>query len=38
MSTQAFTVILMARTTPKEATAVNVLLGYLAGKEDQLPR
>ena len=29
---------LMARMTPKEATAVNVLLGYLAGKEDQPPR
>jgi len=30
--------MLMARMTPKEATAVNVLLGYLAGKEDQPPR
>jgi len=29
------TVLLMARMTPKEATAVNVLLGYLAGREDQ---
>ena len=28
----------MARMTPAEATAVNVLLGYLAGKGDQLPR
>lgn len=25
----------MARMTPKEATAVNVLLGYLAGKDEQ---
>jgi hypothetical protein len=24
--------------TPKEATAVNTLLGYLAGKDDRLPR
>ncbi len=32
------TVFCMARMTPKEATAVNVLLGYLAGKEDQPPR
>jgi hypothetical protein len=31
-------VISMARMTPKEATAVNVLLGYLAGKEDTPPR
>lgn len=29
---------LMARMTPKEATAVNVLLGYLAGKKDLPPR
>jgi hypothetical protein len=24
--------------TPKEATAVNVLLGYMVGKEERLPR
>lgn len=28
----------MARMTPKEATAVNTLLGYMAAKEDQPPR
>jgi hypothetical protein len=28
----------MARMTPNEATTVNVLLGYLAGKDEQLPR
>jgi hypothetical protein len=28
----------MARMTPKEATAVNTLLGYLSAKEDQPPR
>lgn len=28
----------MARKTPKEATAVNVLLGYFAGKAELLPR
>jgi hypothetical protein len=28
----------MARMTPKEATAVNVLLRYMAGKEDDPPR
>lgn len=27
----------MARMTPKEAAAVNVLFGYLAGKADDLP-
>ena len=27
----------MARMTPAEATAVNVLLGYMAGKGDDLP-
>ena len=27
----------MARMTPGEATAVNILSGYLAGKEDQPP-
>lgn len=32
------TVIVMARMTPQEATAVNVLLGYLAAKEDRPPR
>jgi hypothetical protein len=31
-------VVLMARMTPKEATAVNVLLGYMVGKEEQPPR
>jgi hypothetical protein len=24
--------------TPKEATAVNVLLGYMTGKDERLPR
>jgi len=28
----------MARMTPVEATAVNILFAYLAGKEDQPPR
>ena len=28
----------MARMTPREAAAVNVLFGYLAGKADDLPR
>jgi hypothetical protein len=28
----------MARMTPTEATAVNVLLGYFAGKEPEPPR
>jgi len=28
----------MARMTPAEATAVNILFGYLAGKGDQPPR
>jgi hypothetical protein len=28
----------MARMTPKEATAVNVLLGYMVGKEERPPR
>ena len=28
----------MARMTPKEATAVNVLLGYMVGKGEQPPR
>jgi hypothetical protein len=28
----------VARMTPKEATAVNTLLGYLAGKDDRPPR
>lgn len=27
----------MARMTPKEAAAVNVLFGYLAGRSDDLP-
>ncbi|MBU8865533.1 hypothetical protein [Paenarthrobacter aromaticivorans] len=27
----------MARMTPKEATAVNVLLGYFAGRSEQPP-
>jgi hypothetical protein len=31
-------VALMARMTPKEATAVNILLGYLAGKDERPPR
>lgn len=28
----------MARMTPQEAAAVNVLFGYLAGRADDLPR
>lgn len=28
----------MARMTPKEAAAVNVLFGYLVGKADDLPK
>jgi len=28
----------MARMTPKEATAVNILFGFLAGREPDLPR
>jgi len=28
----------MARMTPREAAAVNVLFGYLAGRADDLPR
>jgi hypothetical protein len=27
----------MARMTPSEATAVNILIGYLAGKNEPLP-
>ena len=28
----------MARMTPQEATAVNVLLGYMVGKDERPPR
>jgi hypothetical protein len=28
----------MARMTPAEATAVNVVISYLAGKDDPMPR
>jgi hypothetical protein len=31
-------VVVMARMTPREATGVNVLLSYLAGKDELPPR
>lgn len=31
-------VVAMARMTPQEATAVNVLLGYMVGKDETPPR